>query len=168
NDILDYSKVEAGKMDLAVSEFSPLEAMQAAASLVEGVAMSRKSHVELRPYPTGKHATGDRNKVVQVLVNLLSNAVKFSPEGAVVTLSCRDSCDQLRFSVEDRGAGIPSQSLEAVFEEFQQAGHPSSGKNPGTGLGLSLSRKLARMHGGDIHVESVFGSGSTFTFTLPH
>jgi signal transduction histidine kinase len=105
--------------------------------------------------------------VEQILLNLLSNAIKFSPSGSVVTVSAAPAGEQVRLQVRDAGSGIPADKLDSVFEPFVQVGLAESGERRGTGLGLTISRELARAMAGDLAVESTLGAGSTFSLTLP-
>ena len=110
---------------------------------------------------------GDERKFKQIVLNLLTNAVKFTPEGGTVTLGARRMNGAYVFDVRDTGVGISTEDQEAIFEEFRQVGSDYERKAEGTGLGLALTRRLVKLHGGDIRVDSAPGRGSTFTFTLP-
>jgi signal transduction histidine kinase len=112
-------------------------------------------------------SVGDERKVKQIVLNLLSNAVKFTPAGGRVGLRATPTDGAVEISVSDTGIGIAPQDQEAIFEEFRQVGASSSSKHEGTGLGLTLARRLVELHGGRIWLESEVGKGSTFTFTLP-
>jgi GAF domain-containing protein/anti-sigma regulatory factor (Ser/Thr protein kinase) len=167
NDILDLSKIEAGRMELEVTTFDLPMAFENALLLVRerasrhGIKLERVIDDRLGDF------TGDERKVKQVLVNLLSNAVKFTPEGGQVRVEARLSDGSVEISVSDNGIGIAPQDQETVFEEFRQVGSNYAQKREGTGLGLSLTKKFVEMHGGKIWVESEVGKGSRFTFTLP-
>jgi signal transduction histidine kinase/HAMP domain-containing protein len=167
NDILDLSKVEAGRMELELAPFDLPLALDNALILVReraarhGIAIGRAVDDGLGP------VVGDERKVKQVLLNLLSNAVKFTPEGGRVTLAAKRADGGVEISVTDTGIGIAPEDQEAIFEEFRQVGPASSGGREGTGLGLTLARKLVELHGGRIRVQSAPGKGSTFTFTIP-
>lgn len=171
NDILDFSKIDAGKMTLRRETMLAEEAIRGACALVAGLIQERGVHIEVVPAPiTGDEPLrllADRGKVVQILVNLLSNAVKFSPPGRSVRVWAAAAGPRMRFVVQDRGSGIAPESQKAIFEAFQQVHRGASGKDPGTGLGLAVSLRLAELHGGTIRVESVLGAGSTFTVDLP-
>jgi len=166
NDILDLSKVEAGRMELELSEFDLPNAIDNALILVRERAIRREirlaSTIDERLGMIG----GDERKVKQVLLNLLSNALKFTPEGGRIDVSAREHEGVAEVSVTDTGVGIAPEDQEAVFEEFRQVGTADK-KVEGTGLGLALSRKFIELHGGRIWVQSQIGHGSTFTFTLP-
>jgi two-component system, NtrC family, sensor kinase len=167
NDILDLSKIEAGRMDLEVTTFYLPDAIENALLLVRerasrhGIKLDRIIDDHLGDF------IGDERKVKQVLVNLLSNAVKFTPEGGKIQVRAGLDDGSLKISVSDTGVGIAPEDHEAIFEEFRQVGSNYAQKREGTGLGLSLTRKFVEMHGGTIWVESEVGKGSTFSFTLP-
>jgi signal transduction histidine kinase len=167
NDILDLSKIEAGRMELEVTTFHMPDAIENAILLIReranrhGIKLGRVIDDRLGDF------TGDERKVKQVLVNLLSNAVKFTPEGGQIKVEATQGDSAAIISVTDTGIGIAPQDHEAIFEEFRQVGTNYAQKREGTGLGLSLTRKFVELHGGKIWVESEAGKGSTFTFTLP-
>jgi signal transduction histidine kinase len=166
NDILDLSKIEAGRMELELADFDLPSAIDNALILVRerasrrGITLGHSVDERLGPI------RGDERKVKQVLLNLLSNALKFTPEGGRIDLSARVRDEVAVVSVTDTGVGIAPEDQEAVFEEFRQVGSADK-KVEGTGLGLALSRKFIELHGGRIWVTSAVGVGSTFTFTLP-
>jgi signal transduction histidine kinase len=166
NDILDLSKIEAGRMELEPTDFDLPGAIENTLILVReraqrrGITLGRAVDGHL-----GKiHA--DERKVKQVLLNLLSNALKFTPEGGKIDVRAGMRDGVAEISVSDTGVGIAPEDQEAVFEEFRQVGTASK-KVEGTGLGLAISRKFIELHGGRIWVTSQPGKGSTFTFTLP-
>jgi signal transduction histidine kinase len=162
NDVLDLSKVEAGRMELEISTFSLVESVAAALSFVRERAV--RHDIELSavlPADLGP-ILADERKVRQVLLNLLSNAVKFTPDGGRIEVRVQRG-DDLVVSVCDTGIGIASEDLPKVFDEFRQVGQ----SHEGTGLGLTLSKRFIELHGGRIWVESTPGKGSTFSFTLP-
>jgi GAF domain-containing protein len=166
NDILDLSKIEAGRMELEVADFDLPSAIDNALTLVRERATRRGITLG---YTIGEHIgslRGDERKVKQVLLNLLSNALKFTPEGGRIDVSAGVHDEVAEVSVTDTGVGIAPEDQEAVFEEFRQVGAADK-KVEGTGLGLALSRKFIELHGGQIWVKSKVGVGSTFTFTLP-
>jgi GAF domain-containing protein len=166
NDILDLSKIEAGRMELEATDFDLPSAIDNALTLVReratrrGITLGRTIDEHL------KMLRGDERKVKQVLLNLLSNALKFTPEGGRIDVSARLQDGAAEIAVADTGVGIAPEDQEAVFEEFRQVGTADK-KVEGTGLGLALSRKFIELHGGRIWVKSQVGHGSTFTFTLP-
>ena len=167
NDILDLSKIEAGRMELEVTTFHLPDAIENALTLIRerasrhGIRLNRVIDDRLGEF------TGDERNVKQVLVNLLSNAVKFTPEGGQIKVEATLGDSAVIVSVTDTGIGIAKEDQEAIFEEFRQVGSNYAQKREGTGLGLSLTRKFVEMHGGKIWVESELGKGATFIFTLP-
>ena len=166
NDILDLSKIEAGRMELEPTDFDLLSAIDNALTLVReragrrGIALGREVDERVGMI------RGDERKVKQVLLNLLSNALKFTPEGGRIDVRAAVSDGMAEVSIADTGVGIAPEDQEAVFEEFRQVGTADK-KVEGTGLGLTLSRKFIELHGGRISVKSQLGEGSTFTFALP-
>ncbi|HTS54287.1 MAG TPA: HAMP domain-containing sensor histidine kinase [Burkholderiales bacterium] len=167
NDILDLSKVEAGRMELVLTNFHLPIALENALTLVRERAQRQGMTLELRIDTQLGEFVADERKVKQILLNLLSNAVKFTSEGGTITVAARCTQDGAEVSVSDTGIGIAPEDQDAIFEEFRQVGASYSKKREGTGLGLSLAKKFVEMHGGRIWVESGAGKGSVFTFTLP-
>jgi signal transduction histidine kinase len=166
NDILDLSKVEAGRMELEVTEFDLPSAIEATLVLMRERAGRKGIQVERAIDERLAIVCADERKVKQVLLNLLSNAVKFTPEGGRIDVRA-DARDGLaEISVTDTGVGIAAEDQVAVFEEFRQVG-ASAKRVEGTGLGLALSRKFVELHGGRIWLTSQVGEGSTFAFTIP-
>jgi signal transduction histidine kinase len=167
NDILDLSKIEAGRMELGVSEFHLPTALANAITLVRERAQTHGIALVLRVDPKLSEIRADERKFKQILLNLLSNAVKFTPDGGRVEVDARRNGASVEVSVKDNGVGIAKEDQEAVFEEFRQVGSVYTTKHEGTGLGLALTRRFVELHGGKISMESAPGNGSTFTFTLP-
>jgi signal transduction histidine kinase len=167
NDILDLSKVEAGRMELDVSSVHVPSALQNAMMLIRERAQRQNIALSCNVDPQIAEISADERKFKQIMLNLLSNAVKFTPEGGRVDVDARLLNGHLEISVKDTGVGIAEQNQQAVFEEFRQVGRQYSGKQEGTGLGLALTRRFVELHGGTIRLESELGRGSTFTFTLP-
>ena len=166
NDILDLSKVEAGRMELEVADFDLPSAIENALTLVRERATRRGITLEPATDDRVGLIRGDERKVKQVILNLLSNALKFTPEGGRIDVRAGVRDGVAEVSVTDTGVGIAPEDQAAVFEEFRQVGK-SDKKAEGTGLGLALCRKFVELHGGRIWVKSQVGQGSTFTFTLP-
>jgi len=166
NDILDLSKIEAGRMELELSEFDLPSAIDNALILVRERASRRGITLGHSVDDRLGQIRGDERKVKQVLLNLLSNALKFTPEGGRIDVRAAPQDGVAEISVADTGVGIAPEDQDAVFEEFRQVGTADK-KVEGTGLGLALSRKFIELHGGRIWVESEVGKGSTFRFTLP-
>ena len=166
NDILDLSKIEAGRMELELDDFRLSPAIDDALLLMRERAGQRGLALERHVDGRVGEIRGDQRKVKQVLLNLLSNAVKFTPEGGRIDVRAALVDGTVEISVTDTGIGIAPEDQEAVFEEFRQVGKAEK-KAEGTGLGLALCRKFDELHGGRIWVKSQVGHGSTFTFTLP-
>jgi GAF domain-containing protein/anti-sigma regulatory factor (Ser/Thr protein kinase) len=167
NDILDLSKIEAGRMELAPAPFHLPSALENAVTLVRERAARHGIALHLDLDPRLGELVGDERKIKQVLLNLLSNAVKFTPEGGQISLKASRRDGAVEISVTDTGIGIAPEDQAAIFEEFRQVGSDDARKHEGTGLGLTLAKKFVELHGGRIRVESELGRGSTFTFTLP-
>ncbi len=166
NDILDLSKIAAGRMELELTEFDLPLAIQNALTLVRERALRRGIALHHAIDDRIAASRADERKVKQVLLNLLSNAIKFTPEGGRIEVRAARADGTVEVSVTDTGVGIAPEDQETVFEEFRQVGTADK-KAEGTGLGLALSRKFVELHGGRIWVTSQVGVGSTFTFTLP-
>ncbi len=167
NDILDLSKIEAGRMELELGRFHLPVALENALILVRERATRHGITLNLVVDERLGDFAGDERKIKQILLNLLSNAVKFTPEGGRVSLRAMPADGSVEISISDTGIGIAPEDQEAIFEEFRQVGSDYSHKREGTGLGLTLTKKFVEMHGGKIWVKSEVGKGSTFTFTLP-
>jgi signal transduction histidine kinase len=167
NDILDLSKVEAGKMELELTRFSLPATLENALTLVRERATRHSVALRLEVDEPVPEVVADERKVRQVVLNLLSNAVKFTPEGGEVSVRAARVDGALEVTVSDTGIGIAPEDLAAVFDEFRQVGGDDARKREGTGLGLALARKFVELHGGRIAVTSAVGKGSSFSFTLP-
>jgi signal transduction histidine kinase len=167
NDILDLSKVEAGRMDLDVIDFPFNEVLEHGMSMVRERAARHGLTLGLDIAPEVGVVEADERKVKQVVFNLLSNAVKFTPPGGHIQVTASSAGGQALVSVQDTGPGIAPEDQERIFEEFRQAGSSNAAHQEGTGLGLALSKRFVELHGGRLWVESVLGEGSTFRFTLP-
>jgi signal transduction histidine kinase len=167
NDILDLSKIEAGRMELAPAPFHLPTALENAVTLVKERAGRHGIVLQVNIDPQLGEFVGDERKVKQVLLNLLSNAVKFTPEGGRISLKAGRRDGAVAISVTDTGIGIAPEDQAAIFEEFRQVGTDDARKLEGTGLGLTLAKKFVELHDGRMWVESELGRGSTFTFTLP-
>ncbi len=165
NAVLDLSKIEAGRTEVHPTKFAlePLidQCLRTVEPMVKG-----EIRLEKEVEPDASTLVTDQDKLRQILINLLGNAVKFTEAGRI-TVRARRQGDLLALSVADTGMGIPEHAKELVFEEFRQVDSSSTRQHGGTGLGLPISRHLARLLGGDITLESRLGAGSTFTVTLP-
>jgi signal transduction histidine kinase len=166
NDILDLSKIEAGRMELELTDFHLPTAIDNALILVRERAGRRGITLEHFVDERLGEIRGDERKVKQVLLNLLSNALKFTPEGGRVEVRAGMVDGVAEVSVTDTGVGIAPEDQGAIFEEFRQVGTADK-KAEGTGLGLTLCRKFVELHGGRIWIKSQVGAGSTFTFMIP-
>jgi signal transduction histidine kinase len=173
NDILDLAKIESGKMEVRIEDFSIRDVCEAVANLTRPMADRKNITLECRLEEAIPLLRQDPGKVRQILYNLLSNAIKFTPEGGRVVLRARTDGRFVWIEVQDTGIGIAEEDRETVFEKFRQAKVPGQEDNvltrehQGTGLGLSIVRELTRLLGGEIHLRSQLGQGSTFTIRLP-
>ena len=166
NDILDLSKIEAGQMVLNRSEFVVRESLEYCLSLVRERALKQRIVLSLEADPEVGLLDADRLRFRQVVLNLLSNAVKFTPDGGRVDVRAAIQGQDLVVTVADTGVGVPAEDRQRIFDSFQQGTRPSK-QAEGTGLGLTLSKRIVELHGGRIWVESEVGNGSTFGFALP-
>jgi signal transduction histidine kinase len=167
NEILDLSKVEAGRMELEMASFDLPLAIDNARTFVRERATKHGITLDVSVDERLGEFIGDERKIKQILLNLLSNAVKFTPEGGRIAIDARQSNGAVEIAVSDTGVGISPEDQLKIFEEFRQVGTDYAHKVEGTGLGLTLAKKFVELHGGKIWVESELGKGSTFTFTLP-
>jgi GAF domain-containing protein len=167
NEILDLSKVEAGRMELELAAFDLPLAIDNARTFVRERATRHGIMLDVAVDEDLGEFVGDERKIKQILLNLLSNAVKFTPEGGRIGIYARQSNGAVEISVTDTGVGIALEDQPRIFEEFRQVGSDYTHKVEGTGLGLTLAKKFVELHGGKIWVESEAGKGSRFIFTLP-
>jgi PAS domain S-box-containing protein len=166
NDVLDLSKIEAGRLELRPQVFDIAAAMEEVIGSIRQQAEAKPLKLEKQiPELPALHA--DRLRFKQILLNLLSNAVKFTPEGGIIRVEAALLAEVVEVSVVDTGIGIPFEEQQSVFDKFYQVGHTTKGVREGTGLGLAITRKLVEEHGGTIRVVSEVGKGSRFTFTIP-
>lgn len=167
NDILDISKVESGKMELALSEFSFPQVLENIKIILKELALKKNISIETFVAPDVSIITADERKIKQIMYNLLSNAIKFTPEDGKVNISARIKEKELQVRVSDTGIGIRQEDVGKLFQPFQQIDSEHTHQYKGTGLGLSLSKNLVELHGGQIWCESEYRKGSTFIFTIP-
>lgn len=168
NDILDYSRIEAGKLSIEPISFDLRVAVEEAADLLAGRPAEKGVELVVRiDHKVPRYVIGDAGRVRQILTNLVGNAVKFTTNGHVLVDVAQAGNGRIRFEVEDTGIGIAAEKLECIFDKFTQADASTSRLFGGTGLGLAISRQLAELMGGRIGVESTLGQGSTFWFELP-
>ncbi len=167
NDVLNFVQLESAGVRYALRDVPVDRALREAASLIEPQARRKGVVFSREPCDPVLTVRADPDKVQQVILNLLSNAVKFTPEGGHTTLRCRVHDGLVDMIVQDTGRGIPHDKLDQIFEPFVQVGRELRNPSTGVGLGLAISRELARGMGGELTAASELGSGSTFTFTLP-
>jgi len=166
NEVLDLSKIEAGELELSVTEFAVPEVVQSVVTATESLAAEKHLALNVSLPPDLPRATGDERRILQVLLNLVGNAIKFTDAGSVeIEVAARNGA--LDFMVADTGPGIAPADQEKVFQEFQQVDITTTKEKGGTGLGLAIAKRIIDLHGGRIWVESDLGQGSTFGFSLP-
>ncbi|MGA7339410.1 MAG: response regulator, partial [Terracidiphilus sp.] len=165
NDILDLSKIEAGRLQLSI-ESVPVDSSVAEVCGSLQPLVDKNAHQLIHDVPPGLIVRADGTRFRQMLMNLLGNAIKFTPKGGEIELAARQSGDMVRIEVRDSGPGIPSEERERIFEAFHRM-RQSDKASEGTGLGLAITRRLVELHGGRLDVESEPGAGSCFYFTLP-
>ena len=168
NEILDLSKIEAGKMDLAPQEFDLEDALRGVHSVVSALATAKAQELALEIDEGIPLLYQDPVRVKQIVFNLLGNAVKFTPEGGRITTRVNvDGVDRVEIAISDTGVGLAPEEVMNVFKEFERAGSDYSRKQQGSGLGLALVKRFTEMMGGSVSVSSLLGHGSTFTVRLP-
>ena len=168
NDILDISRIEAGKMPLHVSAFPIPTLIQEVLAELEPLIQRSKLSVRVETARKLPPVSNDRAKVKQIVLNLVTNAIKFTPSGSVIVSARHDaSVKEIEIAVKDTGIGIKNEDHERVFEDFRQADNSPAREYGGAGLGLAICRRLAHMMEGSVDLQSAVGQGSTFTLTLP-
>ena len=167
NDILDLAKIEAGKMQVRLEDFSLQDVCEGLLNMFRQ--MAEKKNIDLRGQvdPAIPTLRQDVTKLQQILQNLISNAIKFTPEGGRVSLKAESESAFVIITVTDTGVGIAPEEQDLVFQKFRQSGNPLTREHAGTGLGLSIVRELAKLLGGEIMLQSELGRGSAFTVRLP-
>ncbi len=165
NEVLDLSKIEAGKMDIKRETFSLPDVLEAVRQTVEPMATEKGIAVAVTIDPKLSTLTADEVKFKQILINLMGNAIKFTPPAGYVRVEAQARDDWAEFAVTDNGIGIKPEDRDRIFQEFESVEMP--GRRSGTGLGLALAKRFVELHGGKIWLESQVGKGSTFTFVLP-
>ncbi len=173
NDILDLAKIESGKMEVRVEDFSIRDVCEGLANLMRPMAERKNIDLSCRLDEAIPLLRQDPGKLRQIVYNLLSNAIKFTPEGGRVELRAQAEGRNVVIEVQDTGIGIAEEDRDRIFEKFRQAGVPGpegsvlTREHQGTGLGLSIVRELSKLLGGDVSLESSPGQGSTFTVRVP-
>jgi signal transduction histidine kinase len=166
NDVLDLSKIEAGQLNLTLTDYSVKDVVHNVFGAVESLANNKKLALKVEIAPNLPPAHGDERRLTQVLLNLVGNAIKFTDEGEVA-IKASSANGSVTVAVRDTGPGISQADQAKIFEEFQQADSSTTKEKGGTGLGLAIARRIVEMHGGRLWVESEPGRGSTFSFTVP-
>jgi signal transduction histidine kinase len=166
NDVLDLSKIEAGQFTLALADYSMQDVVASVYGAVESLASEKRIALKIAIAPDLPLAHGDERKLTQVLLNLVGNAIKFADRGEVA-ITAAATGGAITVSVRDTGPGISEADQAKIFEEFQQADSSATREKGGSGLGLTISKRIIELHGGRIWVESSPGQGSTFSFKLP-
>ena len=167
SDLLNFSRIEAGHINYALVPIELRKVIDSVMPMIEPAAAAKAIKLTIEPSSGDCSAVGDTARVDQILLNLLSNAIKYTSPAGSITVKCAVSADSASISVTDTGRGVPKEKLEAIFEPFVQLGRSLSSAHEGMGLGLSISRDLARAMNGDLIVASKVGEGSTFTLVLP-
>ena len=167
NDILNFAKLEAGRVDFDIEPVEVRAVLASLEALVMPLLRAKDLHYDDFVRNGDAFVLADEEKVRQILLNLLSNAIKFTNAGGAIAITCQTDVDRVRIAVTDTGIGIDNQKLSAIFEPFVQVERSLVSRHEGTGLGLSISRNLARAMGGDLVVESRLGRGAQFTLSLP-
>jgi signal transduction histidine kinase len=167
NDLLNFSRIEAGRVEYEIERVPLRESIQTVAVMLLPQAAEKQIELSSGSCAAGLAALADRVKVEQIILNLCTNAIKFTEAAGHVEVACDDRGERVAVVVRDTGIGIPAEDMERVFDPFVQLGRGLTTQHEGTGLGLAISRDLARAMGGDLVLESEVGRGSTFTLTLP-
>ncbi|HZP75014.1 MAG TPA: GAF domain-containing protein [Pseudolabrys sp.] len=166
NDVLDLSKIEAGQLNLTLSDYSVKDVVHNVFSAVESLANNKRLALKVDVAPELPQARGDERRLTQVLLNLVGNAIKFTDQGEVA-IKASTADGTVTVAVHDTGPGISAADQSKIFEEFQQADSSTTKEKGGTGLGLAIAKRIVEMHGGRLWVESELGHGSTFSFMVP-
>jgi signal transduction histidine kinase len=167
DDILDFARLEAGRVRVDVKPVALAEVISDLAPLVEAQAVKKNVELSLLPPAAGLMVMADKQRLQQILVNLVGNAIKFTPEHGMIRVGAEKNGTAASVAIQDTGRGIPQDRLQAIFEPFVQVEDSLTRTAAGAGLGLAISRDLARAMGGDLKVDSELGKGSTFTVVLP-
>ena len=168
SDILDMSKIEAGKYELSVEKFNIAKVIRMAAHMMEGRALDAEIKINIEIENEELNIVADRRAVMQMILNLLSNAVKFSKNGSSICVNLIEYQEHLLIKVADKGIGIPANKLANITMPFEQAETDYTREYEGSGLGLAITKDLAEIHGGSIHIDSTIDVGTTVTIKLPY
>jgi len=168
SDILDMSKIEAGKYELDLEEINIVKVIRLAVHMMEGRAVDAKIKIVIDVPQDDMQMVADRRAVMQILLNILSNAVKFTDPGGAVRIECIERPDYLSIKIHDTGIGIPANKLKCITRPFEQAASHYTREHQGTGLGLAITKDLVELHGGSLHIESTVGKGTTVTVRMPY
>ncbi len=166
NDILDLSKIEAGKIELKTKKLSVKKVLQDTHKSISNLAEIKKHNIDIK-IDEKLMVWADEFRLKQCLNNLLSNAIKFTEDGGRISIKAKKTDGMVEFSVSDTGRGIPTDKIETIFQQFQQTDLIKDTSEGGVGLGLAITKSLIEIMNGEIWVESKVGKGSTFYFTLP-
>lgn len=167
SDILDMSKIEAGKYELAIEKFTLSKVVRMAIHMMEGRAVDSSIKLTCDILDEDLQVIADRRAIMQIMLNLLSNAVKFSPNGGEIKTTCTHDESSVSISVSDNGIGIPAHQLQTIMRPFEQVSSHYTREHEGSGLGLAITKELIEMHGGKVNIESKVDHGTTVTLTLP-
>lgn len=166
NDILDFTKLESGRMEFRMKENDINQVIKDVVEVQKTPAEAKGLYLKMEPFPEMRKVTFDYDRIVQVITNLVNNAIKFTEKGGITIRSLRE--DQwIRVEVKDTGMGIKEEDIPKLFASFQQVGESTYHRTDSTGLGLAICKEIIEAHQGRILVESVYGEGSSFIFTLP-
>ncbi len=168
SDILNMSKIEAGKYELDLEEINIAKIVRLAIHMMEGRALDASIKITMDTQNEDRLIVADRRAVMQILLNLLSNAVKFSDPGSAVRVECVERAEHISIKVHDRGIGIPANKLKNIGKPFEQAASHYTRQHEGSGLGLAITKELAELHGGQLHIESTLGVGTVVTIRMPY
>jgi signal transduction histidine kinase len=170
SDILDLTKIEAGKLSWHITKLSIEDVIQTSVSGIHSLADNKSIVITTSTEHSLPKLYGDKDRLVQVITNILSNAIKFTPQGGRIRIDAHHELSprpQILVSITDTGVGIPAEDIDLIFEKFRRSGDVLTNRTEGTGLGLAISRQIVQYHGGAIWAASTIGQGSSFTLTLP-
>jgi signal transduction histidine kinase len=167
NDVLNFAKLEAGRVEFEVRDVPIHDILEEVEPLITPQLRERRLEFNYAACPQDLRVRADPEKVRQIVLNLLSNSAKFTNPGGRITLGCSSQAESVDIAVTDTGIGIPAEQIDRIFEPFVQLSRELTRTSAGTGLGLSISRDLARRMGGELTAQSEIGRGSKFTLTLP-